>query len=219
MSTPESPDPTTAPEQPVRFERLETLERWWMRIGVAMLVVFVSVVFVDALRNVSRHSHGMTTIAPEDLALTAPFDEPGVVRNKDGSVDAVVIAYAFGFLPKADLVVPEDTEVHFKVASLDVVHGYQIPGVSNVNLELLPGHVSEVTQTFDTPGRYLILCHEYCGSGHHFMTSHIRVLAKGEDIDDPPPLTKQEFDAGASAAAAAAAEDDHAGAGHEASDA
>ncbi len=199
-----APEPTTAPPatQPERFERLVALERWWLRIGVAMLVVFVSVVFVDALRNVSAHSHGMETIAPEDLALTAPFDKPGVSRNADGSVDAVVIAYAFGFLPKADLVVPEDTKVHFKVASLDVVHGYQIPGVSNVNLEVLPGHVSEVTQTFDTPGRYLILCHEYCGSGHHFMTSHIRVLAKGEDIEDPPPLTKDDVDAGTTAATA-----------------
>ena len=203
-----APDPHTPAEPPARFERLEALERWWLRIGVAMLVVFVSVVFVDALRNVSQHSHGMTTIAPEDLALTPPFDKPGVYRNDDGSVDAVVIAYAFGFLPKADLVVPEDTKVHFKVASLDVVHGYQIPGVSNVNLEVLPGHVSEVTQTFDTPGRYLILCHEYCGSGHHFMTSHIRVLAAGEDIDDPPPLTKEDVEAGTAAAAMAAPHED-----------
>lgn len=137
-------------------------------------------------------------------------------RNKDGSVDAVVIAYAFGFLPKEDIVVPEDTKVHFKVASLDVVHGYQIPGVSNVNLEVLPGHVSEVTQEFSAPGRYLILCHEYCGSGHHFMTSHIRVLKEGEDIEDPPPLTKDEVDAGNEVAAAAAA-DEHAGDDHETS--
>lgn len=216
MGAPGSDSPAGVPaEQPVRFERLESLERWWLRIGVAMLVVFVSVVFVDALRNVSQHSHGMTTIAPEDLALTAPFDKPGVYRNDDGSVDAVVIAYAFGFLPKADLVVPEDTKVHFKVASLDVVHGYQIPGVSNVNLEVLPGHVSEVTQTFDTPGRYLILCHEYCGSGHHFMTSHIRVLATGQDIEDPPPLTKDEVEVGNAAVAAAHTGDDaHEGEAH-----
>ncbi len=205
-----APEPQTPPELPVRFEQLDKLERWWMRIGVAMLVVFVSVVFIDALRNVAQHSHGMTAIAPEELSLTAPFDKPGIYKNDDGSVDAVVISYAFGFLPKEDLVVPEDTKVHFKVASLDVVHGYQIPGVSNVNLMVLPGHISEVTQVFDEPGRYLILCHEYCGSGHHFMTSHIRVLAKGEDIDDPPPLTKDDVEAGKTAAAAAHQDEDHA---------
>ena len=200
-------------EQPAKFERLDSLEKWWLRIGIAMLVVFVTVVFVDAIHNVTKHSHGMTTIAPEKVAQTAPFDDPGVHRTKSGGYEAVVIAYAFGFLPKEDLVVPEDTPIHFKVASLDVVHGYQIPGVSNVNLEVLPGHVSEVTQVFDTPGRYLILCHEYCGSGHHFMTSHIRVLAKGQDLENPPPLTKDEVATGE--AVAAAADDDMTDMDHE----
>ncbi len=210
MSASDTDASTTDLEQPVRFERLVALELWWMRIGIAMLVVFVAVVVVDAVRNVSAHSHGLSTISPAKLALSAPFDNPGVTRNADGSYDAAVISYAFGFLPKEDLVVPEDTKIHFKVASLDVVHGFQIPGVSNVNLEVLPGHVSEVTQEFDTPGRYLILCHEYCGSGHHFMTSHIRVLATGEDLENPPPLTKEDVEAGTAAATHAAGRDDDA---------
>ena len=190
---------------PRGFERIHRVERWWLRIGVTMLVVFVSIVVIDAVRNLSQHSHGSRTIAPEELASTPPFDKPGIRRNRDGSFDAIVVAYAFGFLPKEDLVVPEDTPIHFKVASLDVVHGYQIPGTSNVNLEVLPGHVSEVTQTFDEPGRYLILCHEYCGSGHHFMTAHIRVVERGESLEDPPALTPDDVAAGDEAVAAAAA--------------
>jgi cytochrome c oxidase subunit II len=176
-----APDPIPLPE---RFDHLETIERWWLRIGVAMLVVFVAIVLFDALRNESEHSGGMTAIAPSELASTAPFDKPGVYPNEDGSVDAVVVSYAFGFLPKDDLVVPHGVPVHFKIASLDVVHGYQIPGVSNVNLEVVPGHISEVTQVFDKPGRHLILCHEFCGSGHHFMVSHIRVLEPGQTLED-----------------------------------
>jgi cytochrome c oxidase subunit 2 len=185
--TPATNDPVADP-LPERFENLAKLERWWLRIGVTMLVVFVSIVIFDALRNDTKHSHGATTIKPGELALTPPFDKPGVYANKDGSYDVVAIAFAFGFLPKEDLVVPRGAKVHFKVASLDVVHGFQIPGVSNVNLEVLPGHVTEVTQRFDEVGRHLILCHEYCGSGHHFMVGHIRVLEKGEDLDNPPPL-------------------------------
>ena len=181
--------PTDAPVEPAeQFEHLHSLERWWLRIGALMLAAFLAVVVVDAVRNTTQHSHGGQTIDPAKVAQTPPFDEPGTSRNPDGTWDAVVIAYTFGFLPKEDLVVPVGAKVHFKVASLDVVHGFQIPGKTNVNLEVLPGHVSEVTQTFDEPGRYLILCHEYCGSGHHFMTGHIRVLARGEDPDDPPPL-------------------------------
>jgi cytochrome c oxidase subunit 2 len=173
---------TTAP---ARFEHLERVERWWLRVGIALLIVFVSIVFIDALFNSAEHSHGDTVIDPTKVSQTAPFDKPGVFRNKDGSYDAVVVAYTFGFLPTTDLVVPHGKTIHFKVTSLDVVHGYQIPGVSNVNLEVLPGHVSEVAQVFDKPGRHLILCHQYCGSGHHFMAAHIRVLKPGETSDAP----------------------------------
>ena len=70
MSTSPTPPPAVGEVLPRRFERLHAAERWWLRIGVAMLVVFVSVVFVDALRNVTRHSHGMTSIAPEEKFAT-----------------------------------------------------------------------------------------------------------------------------------------------------
>lgn len=195
MSTPNEPTqnpdlagaPTVAagPALPARFEHLELLEKWWLRVGTALLIVFVSVVFIDAMRNSTKHSHGATVLDPTKVTMTAPFDKPGVYRNADGSYDAVVVAYTFGFMPREDIVVPHGKQVHFKVTSLDVVHGFQIPGVSNVNLEVIPGHVSEVTQTFTKPGRHLIVCHQYCGSSHHFMVSHIRVLKPGETSDAP----------------------------------
>lgn len=190
MSAPDT-TPTPAPDAPVqpkRLEPLEQLERWWLRIGMVMLIAFLAIVLIDAIQNSTQHSHGSFAMAPEKVLSTPPFDNPGTFENKDGTWTAVSVAYTFGFLPKEDLVVPVDTDIHFKVSSVDVVHGFQIPGRSNVNLEVLPGRVSEVTQRFDTPGRYLILCHQYCGAGHHFMTSHIRVLKKGEDPKNPPPL-------------------------------
>lgn len=181
------PDAPATP--PTKFAPLHRLELWWLRIGVVMLIAFVAIVGIDALVQVrDGASHGMQRIAPEDVSSTPPFDKPGVYQRSDGKWEAIVVAYAFGFIPREDLVVPVDEPIHFRVASVDVVHGYQIPGRSNVNLEVVPGHVSEVTQTFHKPGRYLVLCHEYCGSGHHFMTAHIRVLKRGERIDDPTPL-------------------------------
>lgn len=186
MSTPIDEPSRTA--HPARFERLSTLEAWWLRIGIVMLIGFFATVGIDAFVQGAGNSHGMHIIDPQKVTKTPPFDKPGVYRTAEGTWEAVVVAYAFGFLPNTDLVVPAHTPIHFKVASLDVVHGFQIPGRSNVNLEVLPGHISEKTQTFDTPGRYLVLCHEYCGSGHHFMTSHIRVLKPGEQPDNPPPL-------------------------------
>lgn len=194
MSTPPPDDtPVTDTDAPVaptarRFETLERYERLWLRIGVAMLVVFAVLTGFEAFRNATLGTHGMTAIAPDKVSSTKPFDKPGTFENKDGSWSAVAVAYRYGFLPKGDLVVPEDVDVKFQVASTDVVHGFQIPGVSNVNMMVLPGHVSEVTQRFDTPGRYIILCNEYCGASHHFMVAHIRVLKKGEDPANPPPL-------------------------------
>ena len=194
MSTPPPedarPDSAEAIVQPTerKFEPLERYEKIWLRVGIGMLVVFAVLSGITAFRNVTMSAHGMKQVAPGKVNLTPPFDKPGTFENKDGSWSAVSVAYAFGFLPRADLVVPEDVDVHFQIASTDVVHGFQIPGVSNVNVMVLPGHVSQVTQRFSTPGRYLVLCNEYCGTSHHFMTTHIRVLKKGEDPANPPPL-------------------------------
>lgn len=41
---------------------------------------------------------------------------------------------------------------------------------------LEPGYISEHVATFDKEGEYLILCNEYCGVGHHMMTSKIEVV-------------------------------------------
>lgn len=185
------------------FERLNSLEKWWLRIGISMLIVFVTFVVFDAIAKGSNNSHGMQTIAPEKVYSTPPFDKPGVRKGKNGTYEAIVVAYAFGFQPAKEMVVPSDTPIRFRVASVDVVHGFQIPGKTNVNLEVVPGHVSEVTQTFHKPGRYLILCHEYCGSQHHFMISHITVVKKGEPLE----LIDAPADAGHSDDAAHAAEE------------
>lgn len=57
----------------------------------------------------------------------------------------------------------------------DVVHGFEIAG-TNVNMMLEPGYISEYVTTFNKPGEYTLLCNEYCGAGHHMMTSKIEVV-------------------------------------------
>jgi cytochrome c oxidase subunit II len=39
-----------------------------------------------------------------------------------------------------------------------------------------PGFISEYVATFNKTGEFLILCNEYCGSGHHMMTSKLKVV-------------------------------------------
>ena len=40
---------------------------------------------------------------------------------------------------------------------------------------LIPGQVTRTVYTFREPGEYLLLCHEYCGLGHHVMSGKVIV--------------------------------------------
>ena len=70
--------------------------------------------------------------------------------------------------------VPAEAEVTFKVTSVDVIHGFMIPNTP-VNAMLIPGHVTEVTYEFDEPGEHNVVCHEFCGIGHHTMFMTVEV--------------------------------------------
>ncbi|MCD9020695.1 cytochrome c oxidase subunit II [Cohnella silvisoli] len=153
---------------------LHRLEKIWLSIGVSMLVIFLIVIgtmaFSMGMTPPSEHHH---TIDPTKVTETAPFDKPAMTQIEDMHYEAVLVAYAFGYDPQT-LEVPVGSTVDFKVTSSDVVHGFEIVG-TNVNMMIEPGEVSHVSHTFDKPGEYLILCNEYCGTGHEFMKTTIVV--------------------------------------------
>jgi cytochrome c oxidase subunit 2 len=67
------------------------------------------------------------------------------------------------------------------MTSVDVTHGFMVSG-TNANTMLVPGYISQFTTTFDKPGDYLVVCHEFCGNGHHAM--HARIIV-GEASTGP----------------------------------
>jgi len=71
------------------------------------------------------------------------------------------------YLPK-EISVPAGSKVTFYVTSSDVQHGFKIQD-TNANFMVLPGQVSKLTITFDTPGTYNFICTEFCGAGHGIM--------------------------------------------------
>ncbi|KHE70578.1 cytochrome c oxidase subunit II [Halobacillus sp. BBL2006] len=153
---------------------LHKYEKIWLAFGIFALIIFLSVVGVSAFHQGNTPSGGHMTIDPEKVRETAPFNEPGVHQKEDGTFEVSLIAKAFGYDP-AEIKVPAGEEIMFTVTSEDVTHSFSIVG-TNVNMMIVPGQINHRKHTFDEPGNYLVVCNEYCGSGHHFMSTEIEVV-------------------------------------------
>ncbi|RAP76546.1 cytochrome c oxidase subunit II [Paenibacillus montanisoli] len=155
------------------IDHLPRLERIWLLLGTGSLVVFLIILGVMACGlglNPPGHMH---TIVPEQVKTTAPFDKPALTQIGPNEYKASMIAEAFAFTP-GEIAIPRGAKVHFEITSPDVVHGLLIPN-TNVNIMVVPGHVTEFEYTFKKSGDYAMLCHEYCGIGHHMMMGKLVV--------------------------------------------
>lgn len=150
-------------------------EKIWLWSGAICLSLFLLIVGVSAFAMGNQPPSHMETIDPEKVVITPPFDKPGFTKVGEKEYEAVMLAQAFTYTP-SKMSVPKGSTVHFKVTSTDVVHGFEIPA-TNVNMMITPGYVSEISYTFDKPGKYLILCNEYCGAGHQVMAVTLEVTA------------------------------------------
>lgn len=71
--------------------------------------------------------------------------------------------------------------VEFQITSADVNHGV---GIYDSQLRLvaqaqaMPGYVNRLRYTFTEPGKYRLMCLEYCGLAHHDMTAVLEVKAR-----------------------------------------
>ena len=160
------------------------IEKWegiWIRIAVGMTLVFVAAITIAALSFGISVPGATARINPATLNDEGnPFATPGIRELAPGKYEVYMVAQTWNFLPDK-LEVPAGSEVTFYVTARDVIHGIKIPG-TNVNMMALPGQVSTLRATFDKPGTYNYVCHEYCGYvagapiGHHTMYGQITVL-------------------------------------------
>jgi cytochrome c oxidase subunit 2 len=95
-------------------------------------------------------------------------------QGKDGRVhvpvgkDAYLMALRFTFFPT--LSVKAGHEVRIWMSSMDALHGFSLVGHGlNMNLEIAPNHAAGAVFTPTKPGKYLIVCNEFCGLGHERM--------------------------------------------------
>ena len=101
------------------------------------------------------------------------------LQNSQGDVLTVeAIGYQFGFQfrypklaqPVADQVMhlPMNTPTTIHVTSRDVIHGFWVPEL-RMKADMVPGLVNTIRVTPQVPGKYRIICTEFCGILHGKM--------------------------------------------------
>lgn len=93
-----------------------------------------------------------------------------------------VVAYQWAWKMTADSL-RAGVPVEFEVTSGDVNHGFAIYDSDDrllTQTQAMPGVTNRLVHTFARPGKYRVLCLEYCGTAHHVMIREFEVLA-GEE--------------------------------------
>ena len=103
--------------------------------------------------------------------INAPAGNPlGLDRTDTHSADDIV---------SSALTLPAGHEVDLGIRSIDVIHGFFIPGM-RIKQDAIPGMEMHIHFTPATTGDYAILCSQVCGSGHARMQTHLQVVSENE---------------------------------------
>lgn len=109
--------------------------------------------------------------ATRPTLVSAPSGNPlGLDAQDPHSLDDIVSPI---------LVLPAGHPVDLRLRSLDVIHGFFIPGM-RIKQDTIPGMVSHLQFTPLKPGTYPILCSQVCGLGHARMQARLQVVSPAE---------------------------------------
>jgi cytochrome c oxidase subunit 2 len=153
---------------------VDRYERYWMWAATAMLVLFLVAIVLTAVAGSAHPPSHVETIDPAKVFTDPRFSRLGEpFELPDGTIEVQMAALMFAFAP-SEVRVPAGRPIRFRLTSVDVTHGFMIAG-TNANTMLLPGYISQFTTVFPRAGDYLIVCHEFCGNGHHVMFGRLIV--------------------------------------------
>ena len=157
--------------------KVHTYEKAFLWAGGVMLVVFMITLALTSYTMGISLPDDVDRIDPAQVRSMPPFDNPGVRETAPGKYEVVMIGQAWSFSP-SEVRIPAGSEVTFLMTTPDVIHGFHVEG-TRLNVMLIPGQVARVEYTFEEPGEHLIICHEYCGIGHHNMWGKVIVEEVG----------------------------------------
>jgi cytochrome c oxidase subunit II len=119
------------------------------------------------------------------LAFTLPRAPYGAYAAVEPAIHVQVTGimwawqiHSAGVESAGPLVLPSGKVVEFDVTGGDVNHGFGVyddEGRLLGQTQAMPGYVNHLRLVFDTPGRYHVLCLEFCGMAHHIMIAEFTV--------------------------------------------
>ena len=136
----------------------------------------------------SRYFVAILSVALVSLAFTLPRTPyPGKVGEQKPAVTIKAIGemWSWTLTPGAGgapadgaVVVPVGKTVEFDVSTKDVNHNFGIynsAGDLIAQVQAMPDYTNRLFYTFNAPGRYYVLCLEYCGIAHQAMNAEFVV--------------------------------------------
>ena len=177
MAADESPVAAPAAGWGRKMPRDERVFLWLIVTSLVLMtvVVFGWLAWGDQNVPTTYKSLTRTQFAAAVTKLTDRYRAPdGLVYVPPGE-DAYLGASRYTFYP--GLALQAHTTYKIWLSATDVLHGFSlVGGGQNINLELAPNHVTGMNLTVGAPGRYLIVCNEYCGLQHHTMHAFLTVV-------------------------------------------
>jgi cytochrome c oxidase subunit II len=144
-------------------------------------VVLAAIFFTAAsLALIAYATWGLGISVPTCVPQAKAFDRGSITKLGNKAYEIHFLAKMWGFEPSR-VRVPTGSTLDVYVTSRDVIHGFQILG-TDVNLMAEPAVISNARVDFEKPGKYAIVCHEYCGAGHQNMNGMIEVSDQVADI-------------------------------------
>ena len=129
------------------------------------------------------------TIVPTIIALSMFWvgwsSYTGLRNVPDDAIEIEALGQMFSWIfiydndkeTENELVVPVDTAIKLNIESLDVIHSFFIPAF-RIKADAVKGLPTYVWFQPREVGEYDILCAEYCGTDHSYMTAKLRVVSR-----------------------------------------
>ncbi len=156
---------------------MDRRERNYLIFTTALLAVFAALLLGSSFAYGIQVPEPFDRVDPNTVSTPpSPWGAPLEDRVRElapNKYEVFMLAQTWAFTPNR-ITIPVGSTLTMKVTSKDVQHGFLLQG-TNLNMMVIPGQVSTLTATFDEPGEYQIVCHEYCGVGHQTMYATIVV--------------------------------------------